>query len=102
MYEVLVDEVASVSREIVNNRFWPKPPVRNWRSDGSWRKIQIPESGTWMDVFTLRKTLIRRLDRVSRDTGEPAESLVRDAVKGHLRLAEMVGEEPGRGRAGGG
>ena len=45
-----------------------------------------------MDAFTLPKTLIRRLDRVSRDVGEPAESLVRDAVKGHLDYLEWLGK----------
>lgn len=45
-----------------------------------------------MDTFTLSKTLTRRLDRISRETGAPAETLVRDAVKGHLDYVEWLGE----------
>jgi len=45
-----------------------------------------------MDAFTLPKTLTRRLDRVARETGSPAEALVRDAVKGHLDYLEWLGE----------
>lgn len=45
-----------------------------------------------MDAFTLPKTLTRRLDRVSRETGAPAKSLVRDAVKGHLDYLEWLGK----------
>lgn len=44
-----------------------------------------------MDAFTLPKTLTRRLDRVARETGAPAETLVRDAVKGHLDYLEWLG-----------
>jgi len=44
-----------------------------------------------MDAFTLPKTLTRRLDRVARKTGAPAESLVREAVKGHLDYLEWLG-----------
>ena len=40
----------------------------------------------------LSKTLARRLDRVARETGAPAEALVRDAVKGHLDYLEWLGE----------
>ena len=45
-----------------------------------------------MDAFMLPKTLTRRLDRVARETGAPAEVLVRDAVKGHLDYIEWLGE----------
>lgn len=45
-----------------------------------------------MDTFTLSKTLTRRLDHVARETGSPAEALVRDAVKGHLDYFEWLGE----------
>ena len=45
-----------------------------------------------MDTFTLSKTLTRRLDRVTRETGAPAETLVRDAVKGHLNYLEWLGK----------
>jgi predicted transcriptional regulator len=45
-----------------------------------------------MDEFTLPKTLTRRLDRVARETGAAAESLVREAVKGHLDYLEWLGE----------
>lgn len=45
-----------------------------------------------METFTLSKTLIRRLDRVARETGAPAESLVRDAVTGHLDYLEWLGK----------
>ena len=45
-----------------------------------------------MDAFTLPKTLTRRLDRVARDTGAPAETLVRDAVKEHLAYLEWLSE----------
>ena len=45
-----------------------------------------------MDAFTLPKTLTRRLDRVSRETGAPAETLARDAVKGHLEYLEWLGK----------
>lgn len=45
-----------------------------------------------MDAFTLPKMLTRRLDRVSRETGAPAEDLVRDAVKGHLDYLEWLGK----------
>jgi predicted transcriptional regulator len=45
-----------------------------------------------MDSFTLPKTLTRRLDRVSRETGAPAETLVRDAIKGHLDYLEWLGQ----------
>ena len=45
-----------------------------------------------MDAFTLPKTLTRRLDRVARETGAPAEALVRDAVKGHLDYLEWLGK----------
>ena len=45
-----------------------------------------------MDTFTLSKTLTRRLDRVARETGAPAETLVRDAVTGHLDYLEWLGE----------
>lgn len=44
-----------------------------------------------MDAFTLPKALTRRLDRVARDTGAPAETLVRDAVKEHLDYIEWLG-----------
>lgn len=44
-----------------------------------------------MDAFTLPKALTRRLDRVARDTGAAAETLVRDAVKGHLDYLEWLG-----------
>jgi predicted DNA-binding protein len=44
-----------------------------------------------MDAFTLPKTLARRLDRVARETGAPAENLVRDAVEGHLDYLEWLG-----------
>ena len=43
-----------------------------------------------MDAFTLPKALTRRLDRVARQTGAPAESLVRDAVKSHLDYLEWL------------
>ena len=43
-----------------------------------------------MDAFTLSKTLTRRLDRVARETGAPAQSLVRDAVKSHLDYLEWL------------
>ncbi len=45
-----------------------------------------------MDAFTLPKMLTRRLGRVARETGSPAETLVRDAVKGHLDYLEWLGE----------
>jgi predicted DNA-binding protein len=45
-----------------------------------------------MDPFTLPKTLTRRLDRVARETGAPAETLVRDAVKRHLDYLEWLGK----------
>ena len=45
-----------------------------------------------MDTFTLSKTLTRRLGRVARETGAPAEVLVRDAVKGHLDYLEWLSE----------
>ena len=45
-----------------------------------------------MDEFTLPKTLTRHLDRVARETGAPAETLVRDAVKGHLDYLEWLGK----------
>ena len=44
-----------------------------------------------MDTFTLSKTLTRRLDRVARKTGAHGETLVRDAVKGHLDYLEWLG-----------
>lgn len=44
-----------------------------------------------MDTFTLPKTLTRRLGRVAQQTGARAESLVRDAVKGHLDYLEWLG-----------
>lgn len=44
-----------------------------------------------MDAFTLPKTLTRRLDRVARETGAPAENLVRDAVRRHLDYLEWLG-----------
>lgn len=45
-----------------------------------------------MDTFALSRTLTRRLDRVARETGAPAEVLVRDAVKGHPDYLEWLGE----------
>jgi predicted DNA-binding protein len=45
-----------------------------------------------MDAYTLPKGLTRRLDRVARETGAPAETLVRDAVKGHLDYLEWLGK----------
>jgi predicted transcriptional regulator len=45
-----------------------------------------------METFTLSKTRTRRLDRVARETGAPAETLVRDAVKGHLDYLEWLGK----------
>ena len=45
-----------------------------------------------MDEFTLPKTLTRRLDRVARETGAPAQTLVRDAVKEHLDYLEWLGK----------
>jgi len=45
-----------------------------------------------MDAITLSKTLTRRLDRVARDTGASANTLVRDAVKGHLDYLEWLGQ----------
>lgn len=45
-----------------------------------------------MDAYTLPKTLTRQLDRVARETGAPAEALVRDAVKGHLDYLEWLGK----------
>jgi len=45
-----------------------------------------------MDAFTLSKTLTRRLDRVARETGARADTLVRDAVKGHLDYLEWLGQ----------
>jgi predicted transcriptional regulator len=45
-----------------------------------------------MDAFTFPKTLTRRLDRVARDTGAHAETLVRDAVKEHLDYLEWLGK----------
>lgn len=44
-----------------------------------------------MDEFTLPKTLTRRLDRIARETGAPVQTLVRDAVKGHLDYLEWLG-----------
>lgn len=45
-----------------------------------------------MDTFTLSKTLTRRLDRVARETGASADTLVRDAVKSHLDYLEWLGQ----------
>jgi predicted transcriptional regulator len=45
-----------------------------------------------MDAFTLSKTLTRRLDRVARATGARADTLIRDAVKGHLDYLEWLGQ----------
>jgi len=45
-----------------------------------------------MDAFTLPKTLTRRLGRVARETGSPAATLVRDAVKCHLDYLEWLGK----------
>jgi predicted transcriptional regulator len=43
-----------------------------------------------VDRFVLPKALTRRLDRVARETGAPAQTLVRDAVKDHLDYLEWL------------
>jgi len=45
-----------------------------------------------MDAVTLSKTLTRRLDRVAREAGARADTLVRDAVKVHLDYLEWLGQ----------